>query len=141
MQAVRYRQGFNAETGRPLVGRAHLAQSLGVIWGTRVGELVMLLDFGANLRSHLAEDVTGDLALQIYDDLTTAAERYEPEYRVREMQLVRLTRDGGLGLRHGGIYYPEGRFGNYAISEQFGELSALSRYEAVARRSTGRLAS
>lgn len=141
MQAVRYRQGADAVTGRPLVGRAHLAQSLGVIWATRVGELVMLLDFGANLRSHLAEDVTGSLALTIYNDLATAVEKWEPEYRVREMQLVSLTRDGGLGLRHGGIYYPEGRFGNYAIGEPFGELSPLSRYEAVARRSTGRLAS
>ncbi|MGF3027834.1 GPW/gp25 family protein [Methylobacterium aquaticum] len=141
MQAVRYRQGFDAMTGRPLVGRAHLAQSLGIIWGTRIGEMAMDLDFGTALRSHLAEDVGGDLALRIYDDLTTSAERYEPEYRVREMQLVRLTRDGGLGLRHGGLYYPEGRLGNYAIAEPFGELSALARYEAVARRGTGRLAS
>ena len=134
MQPVRYRQGIDARTGKPLVGRAHLAQSLEMIWGTRPGELVMLLNFGCDLRSHLSEDVTGALALDIYNDLTTAAETWEPEYRVREMQLVRLTRDGGLGLRHAGIYYPEGRFGNYAIAEDFGSLASLSRYEAIARR-------
>lgn len=136
MQAVRYRQGINAETGRPLVGAAHLAQSIAVIWETRLQELIMLLEFGSNLRSHLAEDVTGALALEIYDDLTTAVERWEPEYRMREMQLVQMTRDGTLGLRHAGLYYPEGRFGNYAISEPFGATSGLARYEAVARRAT-----
>lgn len=98
MQAVRYRQGISAETGRPLVGAAHLAQSIAVIWSTRLLELIGLLEFGADLRSHLAEDVTGALALEIYDDLTTAVERWEPEYRMRELQLVRMTRDGGLGL-------------------------------------------
>ncbi|QRE74382.1 GPW/gp25 family protein [Methylobacterium aquaticum] len=138
MLALRYRQGIDARTGRPLAGAAHLAQSIEMIWATRLGELVMLLEFGANLRSHLAEDVTGALALEIYDDLTGAVERWEPEYRLREMQLVSLTRDGGLGLRHSGLYYPEGRLGNYAVSVPFGATSGLSRYEAVARRATAR---
>jgi hypothetical protein len=134
MQAVRYRSGIDARTGRIISGQVHLAQSLAKIWLTRIGEREMLLDFGTDLRSHLAEDVTGALALEIYDDLTTSVYRNEPEYRVAEMQLVSLTRVGGLGLRHGGIYYPEGRFGNYALQEKFGGVAALARYENVARR-------
>lgn len=134
MQAVRYRSGIDARTGRFLKGRAHLAQSLAKIWATRIGERVMLLDFGSNLRSHLSEDVTGALALEIYDDLITSAHRWEPEYRAVEMQLVTLTRLGQLGLRHAGLYYPEGRLGNYAIVEDFGGVSALARYETLARR-------
>lgn len=134
MQAVRYRSGIDAETGRVITGRVHLAQSLAMIWTTRISERFMLLDFGSHLRSHLAEDITGGLALEIYDDLTTTVVRWEPEYRVEEMQLVRLTRIGALGLRHGGTYYPEGRFGNYALRETFGGVSSLARYEGVALR-------
>ena len=134
MQAVRYRSGIDAETGGVLTGRAHLAQSIAFLWGVRFGEYAMLLDYGTDLRSHLAEDVNGALALEIYDDLTTAILKWEPEYRVSEMQLVSLTRLGGLGLRHDGDYYPEGRFGNYDIREDFGGIAALARYETLARR-------
>lgn len=134
MLDVRYRSGTNAVTGEVLTGRAHLAQSLATIWLTRLTERVMLLDFGSRLRSHLAEDVTPALALEIYDDLTSAVYEWEPEYRVRQMQLVTLTRIGGLGLKHDGTYYPEGRFGNYDIQEEFGGIASLASYEGAARR-------
>lgn len=132
MQAVRYRSGVDRATGRIITGRIHLAQSLAVIWLTRLDERVMRLNFGSGLRSHLAEDVTTALALEIYDDLVTAAHRWEPEYRVSEMQMVTLTRIGGLGLRHAGTYYPEGRLGNYDLTELFGGVSSLARYESLA---------
>lgn len=134
MSALRYRTGIDRTTGKVLRGHAHLAQSLAVIWGTRPGLRLMLLEFGADLRSHLSEDVTPALVLEIYDDLVTAAHRWEPEYRIDEMQLVSLTRTGGLGLRHGGTYYPEGRFGNFDFDEPFGRVTALSRYEGLALR-------
>lgn len=134
MQALRYRVGIDASTGGVVSGAAHLAQSIAKIWMTRIGERVMLLGFGSNLRSHLAEDVTSALALEIYDDLTSALYAWEPEYRVADMQLVSLSRIGGLGLRHAGLYYPEGRYGNYADVEPFGGVSALARYEGTARR-------
>ena len=134
MQAIRYRSGVDARTGLLIRGQVHLAQSVASIWSTRIGERIMLLPYGANLRSHLAEDITGALALEIYDDLTTAVIRWEPEYRVAEMQLVSLTRKGGLGLRHAGLYYPEGRYGNYSVQEDFGAVSDLAQYERLARR-------
>lgn len=134
MLAVRYRTGLDPATGKILRGQAHLAQSLVRIWLTRTDTRVMLLDFGSDLRSHLAEDITPALALEIYDDLITAAHRWEPEYRIGELQLVTLTRVGGLGLRHAGTYFPEGRFGNFEIQEPFGTVSALAAYERLARR-------
>ena len=75
--------------------------------------MVMELEFGSNLRGHLSEDITPALALSIYNELVASAARWEPEYVLKELQLVRLTMDGALGLRHAGDYYPEGRFGNY----------------------------
>lgn len=136
MQALRYRTGIDRNTFRPLVGWAHVQQSLAVIWSTRLLERVMRLDFGSHLRSWLAEDLTPETALGIYDELVTAAHRWEPEYRVHNMQFVLLTRDGGLGLKHGGLYYPEGRLGNYDVALPIGEALPLTRLEAFVRRAT-----
>lgn len=115
-QAIRYRTGISRTTGEVLVGWPHLVQSLDVIWMTRIGERVMRLLFGSNMRGFLAEDIEPALALEIYDELATAVHRHEPEYRVTRFQFVRLTESGMLGLQHGGLYFPEGRFNNYDIA-------------------------
>ncbi|MCO5083399.1 MAG: integrase [Rhizobiaceae bacterium] len=115
-RAIRYRVDIDRRTGAVLVGIPALLQALDVIWMTRTNLRVMLLDFGSNLRSWLAEDLTPALALQIYGDLASTAHRWEPEYRVREFQFVRMSQSGTLGLKHGGLYFPEGRFGNYDIA-------------------------
>lgn len=133
-QAVRYRTGIDRTTGKPLVGWAHVQQSLTVIWTTRLGELVMLLPFGSNLRSWLAEDLTPATALGIYGDLVGAAHRWEPEYRISTLQFVLANRDGALGLRHGGTYYPEGRFGNYDLAIPVGAGAPIIVREQLARR-------
>lgn len=116
MQATRFRSGIDARTGRILTGWDHVVQSLETIWTTRPDQRVMRLAFGTDLRRHLGEDITPDLALSIYDSLVSTAHAYEPEYRLTELQLVTLTRDGSLGLRHAGLYFPEGRLGNYGLS-------------------------
>ncbi|GLR51274.1 integrase [Shinella yambaruensis] len=114
--AIRYRAGIDAVTGNPITGVPHLVQSLGRIWMTRLEEMVMLLDFGSNLRGLLAEDIEPGLALDIYNEMVASAARWEPEYEITSLQLVKVTQDGTLGIRHAGIYYPEGRLGNYDIA-------------------------
>lgn len=121
---------MNRRTGLILSGWDHVRQSLEVIWTTHVGDRVMLLEFGSVLRSLLAEDLTPALALQIYDELVTAAHRFEPEYRLQELQFVRLSESGMLALKHSGLYYPEGRLGNYAIAvPAFAAPQRLGRWE------------
>lgn len=113
---IRYRTGRDQRTGEMISGPRHLAQSLGKIIDTRLNTMPMLLDFGMDLRSFLSEDLTPALALTIYTDIAAAFARWEPEYEIQQIQLVRLTDAGALGLRHGGLYYPEGRFGNYELA-------------------------
>lgn len=117
---IRYRTGINARTGQILTGPAHLAQSLGKIWQTRLNTRVMRLSFGADLRSALSEDLTPAIALLIYNEMVASAARWEPEYVIAQLQLVTLQETGKLGIRHGGIYYPEGRFGNYELAVDLG---------------------
>ncbi len=134
MQALRYRVGIDATTGKPLVGWAHVQQSLATIWTTALKARVMRLDFGSRLRTWLAEDLTPETALGIYGDLVEATYRFEPEYRISSLQFVDATRLGGLGLRHGGIYYPEGRLGNYGDAVPIGVAAPIIVRETVARR-------
>lgn len=116
---VRYRTGIDGWTGKVLTGPEHLAQSLETLWLTRRDQLVMALDFGTDLRAFLAEDLTPVLALGIYNELAMATYEHEPEYRLDELQFMRMSASGMLALRHGGLYYPEGRFGNYEIAVPF----------------------
>lgn len=111
--ALKIRAGIDERTGKVITGPAHLAQSLSKIWHTRLDTRVMRLSFGSDLRSLLAEDLTPAIALLIYNELVATAARWEPEYRLTQLQLVKLTAGGALGLRHGGLYFPEGRFGNF----------------------------
>ncbi|PWE52157.1 integrase [Metarhizobium album] len=119
---IRYRRGINATNGKPLVGAAHLAQSLHKIWMTRLEQMPMLLALGSNLYGLLGEDVTPAIALAIYNELVASAARWEPEYAITQLQLVHVTQDGSLGLQHSGLYYPEGRYGNYDLSQPFSAL-------------------
>ncbi|WP_020179784.1 GPW/gp25 family protein [Methylopila sp. M107] len=133
MAAIRYRRGIDRRSGRVVAGWAHVAQSLEVIWTTRIGSRVMRLDFGSNHFGLLSEDLTPALALQLYDSLVTAAHAFEPEYRIRELQLVSLTREGALGIRHRGRYYPEGRLGNYDLFADQAATASFARLAQIAR--------
>ena len=113
MAAIRYRTGFDEVTGHLLVGQA---QSIRKVWRTSLDKVWMLLDFGSDNRSRLGEDITPALALGLYNDLTEDLRLWEPEYELTSLQLVLVTETGKLGLRHEGIYYPEGRLGNYDIA-------------------------
>ncbi|MBY6244107.1 GPW/gp25 family protein [Methylosinus sp. Sm6] len=115
---IRYRTGIDAKTGKVLVGFAHLEQSVAKIVMTAPTERVMLLDFGFEPARRLGRNISAALAATLYRDLITAIHKWEPEYRIARLQLANLDRIGGMGVVLAGLYYPEGRFGNYDISEE-----------------------
>jgi phage baseplate assembly protein W len=117
---IRYRTGIDGRTGKVITGIPHLMQSLGKIWGTRIDSRVMRLDFGSDLRSLLSEDLTPAIALLLYNELYASAAKWEHEYAITQLQLVTLSEGGKLGLRYGGVYFPEGRFGNYDLAIPLG---------------------
>lgn len=117
MAPPRYRTGVDRRTGRPLRGWPHCAQSIEAILTTQIGERWMRLDLGADVVRPLGRNIVPSVVLQVYSDIVTAVHSQEPEYRITGLQLVRIERTGGLGLRLWGDYYPEGRLGNYAMIE------------------------
>ncbi len=114
---IRYRTGRDARTGKVLRGAAHLEQSIRIILMTQIGEMVMLLDFGVDLVRRIGRNIHPELLLKLYSEIILAVHRWEPECRINQIQVVMLERTGSVGLAISGTYYPEGRLGNYDISQ------------------------
>jgi phage baseplate assembly protein W len=118
--AVRYRAGMHRETGKILVGWPHCEQSIGEILTTIPGERVMRLGFGCDVIGTIGRNLTAPVVLDLYRKIVTALAdpRYgEPEFGLRQAQLVEVGRAGRLALRLWGDYFPEGRLGNFTIVE------------------------
>lgn len=114
---IRYRVGIDQKTGRVLTGRDHLWQSIARIIHVQLTEMVMLLDFGSSTVRHIGRNMTLPEVLSLYQDAVKAIHRWEPEFRVRRIELVKADRTGVLALAPSGTYFPEGRFGNYDLQE------------------------
>lgn len=115
---IRYRTGIDRNTGRPLVGWPHAEQSIARLLETVIGSRVMLLGYGNDTVRQIGRNMVPPVVLEIYRNAVTAIHRWEPEFRVGRCELVGLERTGAISFRTGGLYYPEGRFGNYRISEE-----------------------
>lgn len=129
---IRYRTDMNARTGALLTGFPAVRQSVATILTTRLEERVMRLEFGAEILAYLGRNTVPPVVAALYRDAVAAIHRWEPEYRVRRAQLVGLDATGGLELALAGIYYPEGRLGNYTLSEAAAATLALAA-GAIAR--------
>lgn len=114
---IRYRTGIDRNTGKPLVGFAHVRQSIEVILGTVPTERIMLLDFGFVGVRHIGKNLVAPVVLALYRDVRNATRKYEPEYDISRFALGRAEATGLLALGTAGTYYPEGRFGNFDIAE------------------------
>lgn len=114
---IRYRTGIDRITGKPLVGFAHVRQSIEVILGTVPTERIMLLDFGFVGLRHIGQNLVPPVVLAFYRDVRNATRKWEPEYDITRFLLARAEATGLLALGTAGTYYPEGRFGNFTIKE------------------------
>lgn len=117
---INYRSSMCRFTGRLLTGFPCIEQSIGRILTTHPTELVMLLDFGSDTHRFIGRNLHSGLVVDLYRSAVEAIHKWEPEYRVRRIQLVMLDRLGGLGIGFDGTYFPEGRHGNYRLSEPAG---------------------
>ena len=124
---LRYRSGMDRHTGRVLTGWAHCAQSVDVIWSTQLDERVMRLAFGSEVVRLIGRGLAPGLLLDLYRELVVSAHRWEPEYRIRQLDVTRIERTGGLAVVSRGYYYPEGRLGNYDAVEAASASYALAR--------------
>jgi hypothetical protein len=115
---ARYRAGVDRITLQPLTGYAHLQQCIAFIVGSFRGDVVMLYDLGADVDRAIGRNMVRPVLLSLYARIIAAIHAWEPEFRVARLALVSMDRTGALAIAMSGLYYPEGRFGNFNLVEQ-----------------------
>ena len=111
------RAGMDRRTGRLLTDWEHCAQSIQFILATRLGTVIMLLDFGSDVPSLIDRPGTAETIARCYAAAAGALRRWEPGFRVREFELVRAGSDGVFDIELRGTFYPRGHVGDYSLSE------------------------
>ena len=80
-------RGMDANTGKPIEGLAHLAQSVGDILGTPLGSRVMRRDYGSLLPRLIDQPLTGSTRLRVFAAIATALMRWEPRLRLTSIDI------------------------------------------------------
>ena len=112
------RTGVDMITGRILRGRAHAEQSVLVILSIHIDTLVMLLDFGSDLRALRGENMTAVNVLKAYAEIVRAIHAWEPNVRIRKIEPMFLQgRAGAIGFALAYLHYPYGHLGDYSVVE------------------------
>lgn len=111
------RVGTDRATGRLLTDWAHCTQSIQFILATRLGSVIMLLNFGSDVPSLIDKPGTAETIARCYAAIADALRRWEPGFRVREFELIRAGSDGVFEIELRGVFYPRGHLGDYSLSE------------------------
>lgn len=107
--------GLNAATGGTITGWEHVVQSLQDIFHTRFGSRIMREWYGSFVPNILGRLITTDEVTPFFVAVTSAIEQWEPRYRITQIQVVRVTRDGQLHFFLIGEYRPRAVFGDFSV--------------------------
>ena len=91
--------GMSAQTGKPLTGDAHLAQSLGDILSTPLGSRVMRRDYGSLLFELIDGPINGAMRMLLHAAVAIAIRRWEPRLKLRRVTLDGDPASGSLSIR------------------------------------------
>ena len=80
--------GMDAETGKPLAGDAHLAQSIADILTTPIGTRVMRRDYGSALFELIDAPLNALTRLRLFAATADALRRWEPRLRLTRVKLL-----------------------------------------------------
>lgn len=98
--------GMDATTGKPLAGRAHLAQSVANILATRLATLVTLREYGSDLPRLVDRPLGQPLVMRIYAAVAGALMKWEPRIKIDSMRLEEAGA-GFLTFSLSGTYLPD----------------------------------
>ena len=105
--------GLDAATGGTVVGWAHVVQSLRDIFHTRFGSRVMREWYGSFVPTLLGNLITPAEITPFFAAITSAIEQWEPRFRVTQIQVVKVTRDGQLHIFIAGEFRPRAMLGDF----------------------------
>lgn len=101
-------RGTNALTGAEIDGLAHLKQSIGDIFNTRIGTRVMRRDYGSDLPNLIDRPVNDELPVDLFVACAEALQKWEPRLRLREASFAPLG-NGVIEFGLVGDYLPDGK--------------------------------
>ena len=113
--------GINRHTCNPLAGWAHVQQSLGVIFTTRIGSRILARFFGSAVPGLLGKNLTPQTLLKFWTAIAIAIELWEPRFRLRSITYPGATnsaqkaRQGQIGIRMIGEYMPNALEGDFTV--------------------------
>lgn len=105
--------GLNASTGAVLTGWQHVVQSLHDIFHTQFGTRIMREWYGSFVPKLLGNLITPDEVVSYFAAVTSAIEQWEPRFRVTQIQVLKVTRDGQLHVFIEGEYRPRAVYGDF----------------------------
>ena len=108
--------GLDATTGSILTGWEHVVQSLRDIFDTRFGSRIMREWYGSFVPNLLGRLVTPDEVVPYFAAITSAIEQWEPRFRVTQIQVVKVTRDGQLHVFLDGEHRPRAVYGDFSVA-------------------------
>jgi hypothetical protein len=110
--------GINETTGAPLDGWPHVLQSIRKILTTSIGTRVMRREFGSEVMSLIDAPMEGRVLLAVYVAVANAIARWEPRFRLSEVQVDSAAASGTLSISLYGTYYPRGHLGDFTSSDE-----------------------
>lgn len=100
--------GINASTGKRLGSLQHLRQSIRDILRTPIGSRVMRREYGSRLFRLIDAPMNRSTLLDVYAATAEALERWEPRFRLDQVQAV-AAEPGRIELDLTGEYLPDGQ--------------------------------
>ncbi len=107
--------GLDAATGGTITGWPHVVQSLQDIFYTRFGTRIMREWYGSFVPNILGRLITPQEVTPFFVAVTSAIEQWEPRYRITQIQVVKVTRQGALHFYLNGEYRPRAVFGDFTV--------------------------
>lgn len=101
-------RGTDATTGKPLVGIAHLKQSIRDILTTPLGSRIMRRNYGSRLFDLVDSPLVPNVIADIYAATVEAIATWEPRISVSRVQ-VASTAPGAILIDLEAIYQPTGQ--------------------------------
>lgn len=91
--------GMDRKTGKPITGRARLAQRIADVLTTPIGSCVMVRDYGSRLLQLIDMPATPATAALLYAATAETIMRWVTDVAVTRIQLVRGARSGAFVLQ------------------------------------------
>ncbi|MCA3559923.1 MAG: GPW/gp25 family protein [Aestuariivirga sp.] len=107
--------GLDAATGGIITGWDHVVQSLADIFATQFGTRIMREWYGSFVPNLLGRLITPDEVVPYFAAVTSAIEQWEPRFRITQIQVVEVTRDGQLHVFLDGEYRPRAVYGDFTV--------------------------